>query len=152
MPTPVETVQDNRRAIVRASTAEVVKGLAATARLIGGDTIFLLVFTGIWVANVQHIPNDSGRFAGITDIPPDSQRRPVTEDELERLVGVPQPILGDYVERLIVSGLAERLPGGLVVPTAVFTRPDQIAGANEIYTRLLSMVSAMRAAGFQFGE
>lgn len=152
MQTPADTAQDNRRAIVRASTTEVVKGLVATSRLIGGDLISLLVFTGIWMANVQHIPYDSGRYAGITDIPPDSQRRPVTDEELERLINIPQPILGDYVERLIASGSAERLPGGLVIPTAVFTRPDQLAGANEIYTRLLGMVAAMRAAGFQFGE
>lgn len=152
MPNSAEPVQDNRRAIIRAATSEVVKGLAATSRLLGGDMISLLVFTGIWIGNVQHIPYDSSRFVGITDIPPDSQRRPVTDEDLERLVCIPQPILGQYIERLIAEGTAERLPGGLVVPSAVFTGPDQLAAANEIYTRLLSMVSAMRAAGFQFGE
>lgn len=146
-----ETVQDNRRAIVRITAAEVLKGLAESARRGGGDMIALLVFTGIWTANVQHLTG-AGRYAAAHDIPPDSQRRPVTEVELERHICIPQPILGEYVERLVVEGVVERRPTGLVVPSAVFTRPEQLAATNATYQRLQAMVTAMRAAGFQFGE
>lgn len=148
-----DQIMDNRRAVVRAVSTEIVKALASIARSAGGgDTIALLVYTGIWTANSQHLTKDLTRYAGISDIPPDSQRVPVTEEELERQIAVPQPILGQYVERLIAYGMVERLPGGLVVPSAVFTRPEQIDGINEFYTRMLGLVRTLQSVGFGFGD
>ncbi len=148
-----ETLHDNRRAVVRVAAAEVLKGLAASARLFDGDMISLLVFTGVWVANVQHLTGgDPSRYAAFKDIPPDSQRRPVTDAELERQICIPQPILGEYVERLVASGALERLTSGLVAPSAIFTQPSQMDSTNEAYARLVSWVAAMRAVGFSFGD
>jgi hypothetical protein len=146
-----ETPRDNRRAIVRAVSTEALRSLTALAQAGGGDTISLLVFTGIWTANTQHLIG-TGRYASLDDIPPDSQRRPVAEPELERIVGIPQPILGDYVTRLISAGVVERLSAGLVVPSAVFTSRSQVDGANEFYARIMSIVRALRDAGFSFGD
>ncbi|MES2723763.1 MAG: hypothetical protein V4656_11485 [Pseudomonadota bacterium] len=39
-----------------------------------------------------------------------------------------------------------------MVPSAVFTRPEMMDGDNEIYARVLSLVSALRGAGFSFGD
>lgn len=147
-----EIAQDKRRAVVRVTSAEVLKCLTASVRLAGGDTISTLVFTGVWVANVQHLTGESDRYAAFQDIPPDSQRRPVTEEDLERLICIPQPILGQYVRELVADGTVERRDTGLVVPSAVFTRREQLATMNETYARILNMVSAMRAVGFRFGQ
>lgn len=148
-----ETLQDNRRAVVRVASTEVLKTLAAAARLFDGDMISLLVFTGVWVANVQHLTGaDPNRYAAFKDIPPDSQRRAVTDEDLERLICIPQPILGQYIERLVTNGVLERMPSGLVAPSAIFTQPAQMASTNEMYARLLSLVAAIRAVGFSFGE
>ena len=46
----------------------------------------------------------------------------------------------------------ERKPGGLVVPSAVFTQPGMVNGANDLYGRMVGMVAAMRNAGFSFGD
>ncbi|MFN3513253.1 MAG: hypothetical protein ACK41C_09425 [Phenylobacterium sp.] len=143
--------RDNRRAIVRAVSTEVLKSLTALAQAGGGDTISLLVFTGIWTANTQHLIG-TGRYTALEDIPPDSQRRPILEADLERAIGIPQPILGDYVTRLIAGGIVERLPAGLVVPSAIFTTPQQVDGTNEFYARIMSIVRALRDAGFSFGD
>ena len=145
-------IQDNRRAVVRAVSTEVLKALVALGRTGGGDTIALLVYTGVWTANTQHLINHLPRYAALEDIPPDSQRVPVTDEELERQIGVPQPILGQYLERLIAHGLVERRPSGLVVPSAVFTRAEQISGANEFYARILGLVRTLHSVGFAFGD
>jgi hypothetical protein len=147
-----DDVQDNRRAVVRAVSTEMLKALAALAPIGGGDTISLLVFTGIWTANTQHLTGDMSRYAAIADIPPDSQRKPVTEEDLERSIAVPQPILGQYVQRLIAQGLVERRPAGLVVPSAVFTTPEQLDGTNEFYARMLGLVRTLRSVNFGLGD
>jgi hypothetical protein len=152
MSPPEPVIQDNRRAVVRAVSTEVLKALAALAPSGGGDMISLMVFTGIWTGNTQHLTKDMTRYSSLADIPPDRERRPVTEEELERTILIPQPILGDYVERLVAKGMVERRPTGLVVPSAVFTTPEQIDGTNEFYSRMLGLVSTLRSVGFGFGD
>ncbi len=144
-------LQDNRRAIVRIMSHEIVEGLASLARLNGGDIVQLLVFTGIWTANTQHLIV-GGRYSALHDIPPDSQRLPVPQHVLAAQLCMPADIVARYVDRLIEGGVVERLPGGLVVPTAVFRRTDMMDGSNEFYSRVVQMVVALRGAGFQFGE
>lgn len=144
---------DTRRATVRALTSEVLRGIRALAEMHGGDTIALIVFTGVWVGNTQHLTTDPSRYAELYDIPPDSQRRPLSMEALQRSTGVPIEILEIYVPRLIDRGLLEALPGGgLVAPSAVFTSPQMIGGANEVYTRAMSIVNVLRTAGFSFSD
>ena len=72
--------------------------------------------------------------------------------DLKRTIPMPDEILLTYLERLIERGFVEKVAGGLVVPTAVFTEPGMLKGANELYDRVVVMVQAMRAAGFAFGD
>ena len=146
-----QPLPDNRRATVRIVAHEILEGLASLARLNGGDMVRLIVFTGIWTANSQHLVGGD-RYAALHDIPPDSQHRPVPQDALATQIAMPADIVSRYVEALIAEGLVERLPAGLVVPSAVFGRPDMLDGSSELYARFMSMVVALRAAGFQFGE
>ncbi|WP_309644939.1 hypothetical protein [Phenylobacterium sp.] len=143
---------DNRRAVVRVLGHEILRTLSSMARLHDGDMIALLIFTGIWTINSQHLIGETNRYAALRDIPPDSQRRPATLGELGRLVAIPEPILRDYVERLIEQGRVERTSAGLLVPSAVFTQSEMLDASNELYTDLVTMVSALRDAGFRFGE
>ena len=147
--TPIPT--DNRRAIVRIVAHEMVRISTAMAPVHGDDVIEYLVFTAIWVLNSQHLIGDD-RYAPLKSIPPDTQRRPVSIDELRRTVPMPDHILTSYVEKMIANGVVERTPGGLVVPSAVFTQPGMVSGANDLYARVVGMVAAMRNAGFSFGD
>lgn len=146
------THSDNRRATARIMTHEVLRGLSAMARSSDGDMIQFLVFSGIWSANTQHLLGAKDRYAQLNDIPPDSQRRPISQDGLARMLCMPDDIIARYVDRLTEEGLAERVGDGLVVPSAVFTRPEMLDRNNELYTRVLSLVSALRGAGFSFGD
>jgi len=149
---PSQSVIDNRRAIVRIVGYEIMRIMTSAARLHGGDVIEHIVFTAVWVLNTQHLIGD-GRYAQLRSIPPDTLRRPTTLEELHGAVPMPMDIMGAYVERLVDRGLVERVScGGLVVPTAVFTQPEMLDGTNEIYSRMVSMVTALRNAGFSFGD
>jgi len=152
---PVETeaaVVDNRRAINRIVSSQVLRGLASLARLNGGDTVQLLVFTGIWTANTEHLLGAHPRYAALHDIPPDSQRRPITDEALSAQLNIPRDIVDRYVGPLIAAGLVERLPGGLVVPSAVINLPQMRDGGNEVYGWVVNLVSALHEVGFSFGD
>lgn len=146
------TPPDNRRLTSRILAYELIDLLSDMARLHGGDVIALLIFTGVWTANTRHLRTMTDRYAALHDIPPDSQRRPISEEDLSTHLCVPRAVQDPYVERLIGDGLVERRPGGLVVPSAIFTRPEMLSGANETYGRLISMLARMRQAGVSLGE
>lgn len=152
-PLGIETaVVDNRRAINRIVSSQVMRGLASLARLNGGDTVQLLVFTGIWTANTEHLLGSNSRYSGLHDIPPDSQRRPIADEALSAQLNIPRDIVDRYVGPLIEAGLVERLPGGLVVPSAVINLPQMLDGGNEVYGWVVNLVAALRDVGFGFGD
>ena len=150
MPTPPPVPADNRRAIVRIVGHEMVR-IASSMAKAHRDVIEYIIFTAIWVANSSHLIGDE-RYGELRSIPPDSARRPVTLDDLQRTIPMPDDILNHYVEQMIAQGIVEQVSGGLIVPTAVFTQPEMLNGTNELYSGMVSMVTAMRAAGFAFGE
>ena len=142
---------DNRRAVVRVTTLEILKALRSLAQLHDGDLFALLVFTSIWSANGEHLIGDE-RYSGLRNIGPDSTSKPVTEDQLHRSLGVPRDMLDRYLEMFIATGLVERVPGGLIAPKAVFASPEMMSGANEAYDRVVGLISALRGVGFALGE
>ena len=149
--TTVPPGSDNRRAVLRAGTYEILKSLRSFARLHGGDMFALLVFTSIWSANGEHLIGDP-RFAGLHQIGPDSTSAPITDENLQAALGAPREIVDGYVSAFLEMGVVERVPGGLVIPGAVFTSPEMMDAANEFYDRIMALVSALRAVGFSFGE
>lgn len=143
---------DNRRLTARVIAVEVMRSLGALADLHGGDMIEMLIFIGIWTANSEHLNARTDRYAGLHEIAPDSQRRPIPEADLRAQLRMPEHIVAAYVKKLIADGAVERLPGGLVVPSAVFTRPELMEGAKELYARMIGLAAHLRAAGFALGD
>jgi hypothetical protein len=142
---------DNRRAIVRIVASEMVRIAGSMARRHDDDVIEYMVFTAIWVLNSEHLIGDE-RYAALKSIPPNVMRRPATLGDLQREIPMPEPILTTYVDRLLKKGFIEQAPGGLIAPTAVFTEPDMLEGADELYGRMMQMATSMRNAGFSFGD
>ncbi|HEY9234665.1 MAG TPA: hypothetical protein VIP08_06495 [Phenylobacterium sp.] len=142
---------DNRRAVVRTSAFEILKALRSFSRLHGGDMFALLVFTTIWSANSAHLIGDD-RYKGIYDVAPDSTNVPITDGELYRAVGAPPEVIAGYVEAFVKEGIVERVPGGLISPRPVFLTAEMMDATYEFYDRILGLVSALRAAGFSFGD
>ncbi|MDO8900562.1 MAG: hypothetical protein Q7V15_04330 [Phenylobacterium sp.] len=146
------TPPDNRRLTTRILAYEFIDILSDMARRRGGDVIALLVFTGVWTANTRHLRGVSDRYATLHDIPPDSQRRPISDADLASHLCLPRPIQDAYVESLIETGLLERRAGGLVVPSAVFTRSEMLSDANETYSRLIGLIAQLQKVGVPMGE
>lgn len=151
MSPPSGQAADNRRAVVRVTTLEILKALRSLARMHDGDILALLIFTSIWSANGEHLIGDE-RYTGLQNIGPDSTSKPVTDEQLQRSLGVPHDILGRYLEMFIDIGLVERGPYGLIAPGAVFTSDEMMHGANEAYERIVGLISALRGVGFALGE
>jgi hypothetical protein len=142
---------DNRRAVLRAGTFEILKSLRAFSRLHEGDMFALLVFTTIWSANGEHLIGDE-RYTSLHTIGPDSTSAPITDEALQRAIGAPAAVVAGYVDKFIGLGVVERVSGGLIIPGAVFTLPDMMDAANEFYDRMLSLVASLRTVGFSFGR
>lgn len=138
---------DNRRAVLRITTLEVLKALRSLAQMHDGDMFALLIFTSIWSANGEHLIGDD-RYAGLQNIGPDSTSKPISVEQLQRSLGVPRDILDRYLDMFIATGLVERVSNGLVVPGAVFTSAEMMDGAGEAYDRIVGLISALRGAGF----
>lgn len=145
---PAPAPNDNRRLITRIVTREILEALAALARMHGGDMFEMLVFAAIWTANSGHLTS-TDRYAGLYDIPPDRDRRPMSDAELAAAIGAPAEILEHYLDKLIADGIVERVAGGLTVPAAVFTRADMLDGSGEIQARMAHLIVALRRAGFE---
>ena len=60
----MDAATDNRRAVLRTGTFEILAALRSFARLHGGDVFALLVFTTIWSANGENLLGDA-RYAGL---------------------------------------------------------------------------------------
>jgi hypothetical protein len=143
---------DTRRVTARVIAEDALRALGALADVHGGDMIEMLLFVGIWTANSSHLNANPSRYAGLHEIAPDSQRRPITEADLQKMMRMPEHIVRAYVRKLEADGLVERRPGGLVVPSAVFTRPELIEGTKELYARMIGLAAHLRTAGFALGE
>ena len=144
--------QDNRRLTGRLVAFELIDLLSDMAHRYGGDLVSLLVFTGVWTANTAHLRATTDRYAALHDIPPDSQRRPISEADLAERLCLPRHIQDPYVAALIEVGMIERRDMGLVAPSAVFTRAEMLAGANDTYGRLIEILARLRHAGVSLGE
>jgi hypothetical protein len=143
---PSSQAADNRRAVLRVTTLEVLKALRSLAQMHDGDMFALLIFTSIWSANGEHLIGDE-RYTSLRTIGPDSTSKPVTYDQLQRSLGVPHDILDRYLKMFIATGLVEQVQCGLVVPGAAFTSTEMMDGANEAYDRIVGLVSALQSVG-----
>lgn len=151
MPSTPRRQPDNRRLLVRIIAGEFIHGLTRLSSTQGGDIIRLLVFTGIWVSNTGHLTSKT-RYAALRDIPPDAQRRPVSDAALVDMLSMPADIVSRYVEELLADGLVERVSGGLVAPAAVFTDEAHLRGSTELHDIMRRMVGRLRDLGFDLAD
>jgi hypothetical protein len=100
-----------------------------------GDIRSGVLLMAINAANVAHIDarTEEGRRAAAADgLVRDEDRRPVSVARLAASTGLPLGSARGIVERLIEVGDCVRVDGGLIVPRAVYERPEstRLAMAN----------------------
>lgn len=138
---------DNRRLVVRVSSHQILAVIADIADRLGFDTIETLILTGVWTANTEHLLGNTDRYARLLDLPPDSLRRPIGEAELMGRLRLPRPVFEPCLERLIERGYVERVGAGLVVPSAVFTRPEMVDALTACFNGVAGLVESLRRIG-----
>jgi hypothetical protein len=140
--------RDNRRLIVRVLSQEVMRLLSDWARANGDDLIGVLVFTAVWTANVENLsPKPALRYTELNDIPPDSLRTPITLSELTDRLSLPRATVAVYVRDYLDNGWLKEVDGGLIVPSEVIARLDQMESLNTAYERAHIMMGRLLEAG-----
>jgi hypothetical protein len=131
-----------KRVVARVMAREVMATMGQLADRYEMDLIDTLVFTAIWTANTAHL-SDAEIYAGIFDVPPDRERRTVSLEAVAAALRIDRALVETRVEGLIGASMVALENGGLVVPSAVFTRPDMIDGVELTYVRTLRLVSTL---------
>ncbi len=144
----MDAATDNRRAVLRTGTFEILAAFRSFARLHGGDVFALLVFTTIWSANGENLLGDA-RYAGLHRIGPDKGSLPITDAALRQAIGAPAEIIDRYVEAFIALGIIDLVPVAMIAPAAVFTSPEMMDAAEEFYQRIQGLGRALQAVGFE---
>jgi len=145
----------NIRAILRVSLELIMRGVDALGHAHGDDLLKGLVFSAIWTANVRHITAGAGnvKYGGLTDIPSDEMRRPVSISALAASLRMPYETVRRHASDLIRRGIAVRSGGkGIVIPRAQLETPAQLEAIRTSYAHITRMVSDLHRAGFDFSD
>jgi DNA-binding Lrp family transcriptional regulator len=121
-----------------------------------GDIRDAIVGIAIVAANTAHLDGPTGegwRYAGVAAPPPDEARQPVSISRVAESLGLPFETARRRVGRLIRAGGCVKVPGGVIIPTAVLTRraPSRAltnAGYVRAFVRDLEAAGQAEAAAF----
>ncbi|HEX5377355.1 MAG TPA: hypothetical protein VFW47_02215 [Phenylobacterium sp.] len=135
-PGPEGTAEpDVRRRVVWLTVDFFLSALTLTGQPAGLDAMSVLVLRAIGLANVEHLARSrelGAAFGGLTDIPRDEDRKPVSVYAIAKFLELPYETARRITLRLVALGFVERrAEGGLVVPSTVLGRPEVIAGFIE---------------------
>lgn len=112
-----------------------------------------IYFTAIVAANVQHVTRSavhSWRYAGLDQILPDSERRPVSILGLAQSLKKPFETTRENVNALIRDGLVTKVDGGVIVPSAVIRSEAIMALEDRRWDIFCDMIAKLRALNFDF--
>jgi hypothetical protein len=135
-----------KRGVARLLGQRIPEFMAAQADRHGVDLIDTLIFTIIWATNTEHLVVP-GRYAGIFDIPPNAERRPIKLAELTFRARLPKTLVAERVAGLKSRHMVEETPAGLIVPSAVFTQPEMLNGVDAIFENARQLVEELAQFG-----
>lgn len=142
---------DVRRQVQRLSTAMFLDSLERLTERVGLDLVHTLLYVTIVQANVRHLsgaPATSPPFAALGEVPPDSERKPVSVYAVAREMRLPYETARRQVNKMIELGLVERAAdGGVFTPTAVHARADWVAGTDESWRAIRALLDDLAQIG-----
>ncbi|MDP1630999.1 MAG: hypothetical protein Q8L66_06220 [Caulobacter sp.] len=139
---------DRTRLAVRLGTEYALKSLRLLSSVLGGDMIAAIVIAEIVSANTAHLnARQDARYVRLDDLPPDSERRPVSALAVAGSLGIPRETARRCIKRLEAMGVCQRVKGGVIIPTAVLSIPQHqpLQAAN--IANLRQLVSRVQALG-----
>jgi len=147
---PVVVSEAHTRAVGRICTEFFLDAAVGCADFFKGELVTALVFLAIMRENVRHIdhtPENVRAYGGVTSLPPDSEREPVTIYVVAKALGLTYETARRHVKRLVEDGYCVRTERGLVVPTDVLTRPEIVRGNERNLANFNTMLNNAAKAG-----
>lgn len=150
-PSPPREGVDVRRQVLRLAINMFLEAVEILMARVGLDLIHTLLYITIVQANVRHIsenPDAASAYAGLKDIPPDEERRPVSVYAVAREMGLPYETARRHVRQMTDAGLLARDSGGGVwTPAAIHHQAAWIAGAEVSWRQVQRLVEAFGELG-----
>ena len=137
-----------KRVAARVLTREILARLADQADRLNLDLLDTLIFSGIWTANTEHL-SDPDRFATVFDLPPNAERRRVSVAEVAVRLRLSPTLVKERVKALESAHLVESSEAGLIVPTAVFTRPEALNGIDATWKDAQRLTNILASFGLE---
>ena len=115
-----------------------------------GDLMRGLVYTAIWLGNVEHLAPTDGPLGAE---PPDAMRKPVSVRAVARALRLPYETTRRYANGLVSEGVCKRVAGqGLIVPAAVLESPAEREKQSNVYALIAKFAVDLRDAGLVLDE
>lgn len=143
---PVEAAGDGARAAVRLGSDYLLRSLQMLGELFDGQVLTALISLAIVQANTTHLEG-SGAYRDLEDLPPDHVRRPVSVLAIANSLGLPYETTRRHIEKMIQSGQATRVDGGVIVPRAALDSPRHRERLQANLVNLRRLVRGLAAAG-----
>lgn len=141
---------DMRRQTYRLGSNYVLLAARLVAQAIDRDMIKALIFLSISRANVSAFATTTEAvttFAGLSDVPPDDVRVPVTVYRVARGLGLPYETARRHVANLKATGLCVLVDGGLVIPRSVLQGPGYLQAIEENAALTTNLVVQLQRFG-----
>lgn len=140
------------RVIIRAAVDFLLVGLAEGVRSYGSLRRGMFM-TAIGVANVQPITRSAvrtWRYARLDQIPPDSDRRPVSILSLSQSLAKPFETTRAHVNALARDGLCVKTAGGVIVPSEVLLSERVATSEAVLWEAFWAMIAKLRSLDYDF--
>ena len=136
------------RAAVRCATDYILRWVEIANEIHGVDIIYSLVYTTMWAGNVSHL---RGRvYAGINEIPPDEERRPITIRQVADSLGLPYETVRRRVVEMLKRGVVKKVGReGFIVPGEAHARPEMLNGLKRSHASLTRFLKELKALGIE---
>ncbi len=138
-----------RQALILGATY-LLQAARLAAAAIDRDLIQTLLFLAISRANVAGIteaPEAGTRFAGLTSVPPDTMRLPISVYALSRDLRLPKDTVRRHVGKLRSDGLCIEVSGGLIIPGSVLARPEYLMAIDQNWSLTRDFVDQLTRYG-----
>ncbi len=147
------TLPDVRRQVMRVSVEFLLESLQMLTDAMKIDFLAALLCIAITRGNTQHLTEDpTAPYAGLNEMPPDHQRKPVSVYALAKMLRLPYETTRRHVGQLVAAGHADHVAGGgLIVPLRVLALPSLMAGVEINWTATLRYLDALAELGVTAG-
>lgn len=146
---PESLTGDGARAAVRLGADYLLRSLQMLGELSEGHMLTGLISLAIVQANTGHLEG-SGAYRNLSDLPPDSVRRPVSVLAIANSLGLPYETTRRHIDKMIQAGQATRVNGGIIVPASALESPRHQELLAAHLTNLRRLVRGLAAAGLDF--